>query len=295
MEAPSPGWSELRRVERRAGPELSLLLQSLGLPHRLRETQGGLALDVPSALFERAEFELARYEQENQGWPPRSERFRPVPVTLAGPIVFALVLGAVHVLAHSTALGPRLFEAGRVDSERLSEGELWRTITALSLHADITHLAGNVFLGAALGHLCAQVVGGGAAWLGILGAGALGNLVNVWIQEGAHRSVGASTAVFGALGLLAALQWRAWGQRRGGWLLRLAPFLTAGALLGFLGTGGANTDVGAHITGMAAGVLLGLPFRGRAQWTASARVQRAAGMLALVLFACAWTLALGAR
>ncbi len=295
MEAPSPGWLELRRVGRRRAGELSLLLQSLNLPHRLREAPGHVALDVPAPLFERAEFELERYEQENQGWPPRVERFRPVPTSFLGPAVYALVLGAMHALAHATAHGSRLLQRGRVDSERIQDGELWRTFTALTLHADLPHLAGNLFLGAALGHLCAQVVGGGVAWLGILGAGALGNLVNVWLHAGPHRSLGASTAVFGALGLLASLQWRAWGTRRGGWVLRLAPFLAAGALLGFLGTGGEKTDVGAHVTGLLAGVSLGLTFRGRTQGAPGARVQRAAGILALVLLGCAWFLALGAR
>lgn len=295
MEAPSPGWLELRRVGRRHAGELSLLLQSLNLPHRLREAPGHVALDVPAPHYERAEFELERYERENQGWPPRQERFRPVPTSLLGPLLYALVLGGLHALAHASSLGPRLVQRGRVDGERVLDGEYWRSLTALTLHADLPHLVGNLFLGAALGHLCAQVVGGGAAWLGILAAGALGNLVNVWLHAGVHRSLGASTAVFGALGLLASLQWRAWGARRGGWFLRLAPFLAAGALLGFLGTGGERTDVGAHVTGLLAGIALGLAFRGRAQGAPGARVQRAAAILTLVLLGCAWTLALGAE
>lgn len=292
---PPPDWPAVRRTGRRGAAELSLVLQSLGLPHRVRPARGGVDLEVPPELLEVAHAELERYERENEGWPRRVDPFRPQPVGWTGPLLYALVLSLAHVLAHHRGFGELLFRVGRVSGTEVRAGEVWRALTALTLHTDITHLAGNLFLGAALGHLCAQVVGGGVAWLGILGAGGLGNLVNVYFQGPAHRSVGASTAVFGALGLLASLQWHVWGERRGGWLLRLAPFLAAGAMLGYLGTGGERTDVGAHVAGLVAGAWLGFVFRRRPRGAPGPRVQHAAGVTALCLLASAWFLALGTR
>ena len=76
------------------------------------------------------------------------------------------------------------------------------------------------------------------------------------MQSPGHRSVGASTAVFGAVGILAALslvRHRHYLQRR--WLLPVAAAL---ALLALLGTEGKNTDLGAHLFGFVSGIVLGL-------------------------------------
>ena len=52
--------------------------------------------------------------------------------------------------------------------------------------------------------LCREL-GSGLAWSLLLGSGVLGNLANACLQLPDHRSVGASTVVFGAVGILAAL------------------------------------------------------------------------------------------
>ena len=293
MEGSSSEWPAVRRAGQRRVAELSLVLQSLGMPHRMRAERGFTLLEVPAGLLEHANAELERYERENVGWPPPRTRFQALKVSLIGPVVYGLLLVLVHSLAHASELGPRLLATGRVEGEAVARGEVWRALTALTLHADVTHLAGNLFLGAALGHLCAQVIGSGVAWLGILAAGTLGNLVNVWMQGAEHRSIGASTAVFGAIGLLAALQWHEWGSRRGGWLLRISPLLVAGAMLGYLGTTGERTDVGAHITGMVAGITLGVLFRRGVAGAPGRTAQTVAGGIALALVAVAWILALG--
>ena len=75
-------------------------------------------------------------------------------------------------------------------------GEWWRTFTALGLHADPLHLAGNLIYGLIFGFLAGQLLGWGLAWSGLLLAGALGNLLNAFLQAPTHSSIGASTAVF---------------------------------------------------------------------------------------------------
>ena len=77
-------------------------------------------------------------------------------------------------------------------------------------------------------------------------------------------SLGASTAVFGAVGVLTGsevVRRHLLRQRR---LRRAAPVLVGFLLLSYLGMGGAEnrettTDVSAHLTGMLAGVAIGAP------------------------------------
>jgi hypothetical protein len=54
-------------------------------------------------------------------------------------------------------------------------------------------------------HAC----GAGLGALALLAAGALGNLADAWLRAGEHLSIGASTAVFAAVGLLGGSEARA--------------------------------------------------------------------------------------
>ncbi|MBE0598536.1 MAG: rhomboid family intramembrane serine protease, partial [Desulfuromonadales bacterium] len=145
---------------------------------------------------------------------------------------------------------------GNAHAGRIMAGQWWRTITALTLHADWPHLLSNIAIGGFFIHRLCRELGSGLSWSLVVAAGSLGNLVNAWLHSPSHRAVGASTAVFGALGLLAALnliRYRHSLRRR--WLLPVAAAL---ALLAMLGTEGERTDVGAHLFGFAAGLLLGV-------------------------------------
>jgi membrane associated rhomboid family serine protease len=158
------------------------------------------------------------------------------------------------------------------------------------------HLASNLVFGSLLGLLLVQLLGAGLAWLAILLAGAMGNALNALLHPAAHTAIGASTAVFAALGILAALAWkrRAPLWRHG--LRRWLPLAAGAMLLAYLGVGGERTDIGGHFAGFAMGVVsgVGLAYAGQrvphgtsAQW--------AFGITALALFVFAWLLALRAH
>ncbi len=105
--------------------------------------------------------------------------------------------------------------------------------------------------------------------------GTLGNALSAWLQTPVHAAIGASTALFGALGIVAGfLRQRRVVPWRGG-IRRWAPLSAGILLLVFLGFGGERTDVGAHVAGFAIGGLSGLalgrwghhlPQGRRAQW-----------------------------
>jgi len=121
----------------------------------------------------------------------------------------------------------------------------------------------------------------------------LGNLLNAWVHPPDHTSVGASTAVFAALGLMAAHAWRRQRSIRSSWRERWTPLVGGVLLLGLLGTGGGRTDVAAHVFGFLCAIPLGVlctKLAGDATFTR--RVQILLGLTTLAIVVFAWALAL---
>lgn len=279
----------------------------MGVPHGVVDEDGALVIVVRGDLAAQAREEILRYERENAGWPPRERVNRPISQGVHAAIVFGGLLVLAYVLQHERRYGLDWETLGRSDAGLVRAGEWWRAVTALSLHADLPHLVGNIVFGAAFGIVLAQSVGVGIAWWAFLLSGALGNFVNAWLQAPAHSSIGASTAVFGALGVQAAFEWVRRRQLAYRPWRRWAPLVMGLALLGWLGTGGASiddpraldgtlrrVDVMAHVFGFAVGAVLGIAL---ALWRGSLRFPTTAQVLmtvsAVLALAAAWTLAIG--
>jgi membrane associated rhomboid family serine protease len=138
-------------------------------------------------------------------------------------------------------------------------GEWWRPLSALFLHGDFHHLLGNVVSGCVFFTLVARSFGTWRGWGLALASGLLGNLLTTWFHHPEpFRSLGASTAVFGALGLLTGLGVRFASFGRRGLRPLAAPVGGGLMLLAWLGVGGADVDLLGHFFGFAAGFALGL-------------------------------------
>ncbi len=143
------------------------------------------------------------------------------------------------------------------------EGEWWRPFSALFLHADPAHLLGNLLSGMLFGTLVAKSLGPWRGWALILACGTLGNiLTSALVYPEPFLSIGASTAVFGALGILSGLGFAAMLHARIHLPLAktTAPVLAGIILLGWLGAGGGpdgTTDVLGHVFGFSSGVISG--------------------------------------
>lgn len=274
-------------ADERGCTELALVLEARGIAWRHDRGVSQWLLSVRAEDAALAARELNAYRRENA----RSSAVTPPPAMAGGGwfgvASFVAVLLLVAVLAHELAFGIDWLALGGMDAARFVAGEGWRPLTALTLHADTLHLLGNVAFGAFFTYFVGRYLGGGAGWIAILASGALANALNGWLSGPDHRSIGASTAVFGALGLLSAFAWRRGfprGTTRRG---RLAPVVAGIALLAFTGTAGQNTDLGAHLLGFTVGFLIGLG-AARLPLPGSARVQLTAGSLAWLLVAGAW-------
>ena len=280
--------------DRRACSDRALVLEAVQIPYELVVDGSGCALIVPATHSAAAAEQLMQFEAEN---PPRRPVARPTIVyqnAVPGIVGYVLLVCLVAGLAASARFGVDWYVAGRIDGALLRAGEWWRTVTALTLHSGLRHLAGNIIFGSLFGLFAGRLLGPGVAWLAILLAGATGNLANTLLLDAAHRSVGASTAVFAALGLVAGFVWRGKLMRQDRWPYRIGPIVGGLALLMYTGTGGPDTDVGAHLMGFVAGGGAGLllsPWRDR---LLARDLQFRCGAAALVVVIACWAVALGA-
>lgn len=278
--------------DRRQCSVRALVLESAGIAHQVIADATGFAIVVPAEVSSEAARELRLYEEEN---PPRRETPRPkMPHfdPLPGIIAYVAVVCIVAWLDGVAALGENWRAAGRIDGELIRSGEWWRLFTALTLHADLAHLAGNLVFGTLFGLFAGRLLGSGVGWLAIVVCAAAGNLLNTLLLESSHKSIGASTAVFAALGIVAGFVWRAKLMSQERWPYRVGPIVGGLALLMYTGTGDANTDVGAHLMGFVAGFAGGMLLVRARDRLASERLQRLAGGVAAIVIATAWIAAL---
>jgi rhomboid protease GluP len=173
-----------------------------------------------------------------------------------GPVAaFWSLVVAISLLATTSA--PEIVLRGGLLTEGiLQRGEWWRPVTALTLHADFGHLMANLVAGLFVTLALAQRIGGANGILATLGAGVLGNIFAVLIRfQSPILSIGASTSVFGALGILCALPGilQQLGRNRMSWI----PLATGIVVLGIYGSGDNQTDVLAHLAGFVAGWMIG--------------------------------------
>jgi membrane associated rhomboid family serine protease len=258
-EEPSPPLP--RTPRKREAEDWALVLVAEGLSPRVDRNETGFGISVEAGEERRAGEILAAYREE------RAERARrleaPAPpasstLEVAGAYALALSLLVFHLGLERSGRWEVLAGIGRSQAALVLEGELWRLVTALTLHADLVHAVGNTLFGGLFLAALAGRLGLGFAALAFVATGTLGNLANALYYASAHSSIGASTGVFGLVGVLAGLA--AWRRHRHGTPGRGAwvAFGAGLAILAMLGSGGPEVDFSAHLFGLAAGAVTGL-------------------------------------
>jgi rhomboid protease GluP len=237
----------------REAEEWALVLTALGIPNAVRRHTEGWALLAAPGDTVRADAALAAYEREQRDAvsPPMRDA-EPYPWVI-GAVLGLLLLWCYSVTGVPTP-GSRWFDAGAAAAGRIVNGEWWRTVTALTLHVDIVHVAGNALALTVLFPPCVQRLGAGVSFLVLVISGAVGNALAAALHAPAHLAVGASTAAFGLVGALVALRVLARddGSRRKRWTAPVAGVV----LLVMLGAS-RDADLTAHLTGFVTGVVVG--------------------------------------
>jgi rhomboid protease GluP len=278
-------------------------LDALGIPNQVDQQQGAFVLWVAERERARAEAALKAQDAENR---ERAAAVVPAPLDhgrSAAGVAMVVVLAAFYYVAGGRESGDHggWFARGAAVAEAIVHGHVYRAVTALTLHADPVHILSNAVATLVFVTALGRWLGGGFALLFTLLAGGLGNLIVAYSYGQGHSSVGASTATFGALGVLGGLQIVRWLRGRRVQGAKRRAFTVLAACLGIFAMLGAgdrsevfgnlHIDVRAHLAGLGAGLvlgaLLGLVLRRPLGWLA----QVAAGGAAAALLSAAWWLA----
>jgi rhomboid protease GluP len=250
----------------RAGFDHGLVVLATGNSYWLMPTaESGHRLLVEPAALAHVRDQLARYDRESAHWPPAplADASR-APVDFLGPLLWMI---AVVALFRLQLASPALTAAGALDAVAVFDrGEIGRAFTSLWLHGNGEHLLSNALAGLFLFSALGSTLGRLRGWLLLVVAAVGANLASAALHyPGDYRSLGASTAIFAALGLLTgralAVVQRARARR---WQAMLLPLGSGLTVLALYGAGGAeavrHVDIGAHTLGFAAGLILGFVF-----------------------------------
>jgi rhomboid protease GluP len=274
-------------------------LESIGIGHRLAEHAEGWELLVAETDVIRARMALGAAAKSAPGAVGAQDTEKAgaeaLPEERSWDWYPGAILAALLLLCFELA-GPRVTPPGawfsRGELNALAFGtEPWRAVTALTLHADVAQLLSNVVMCVIfVGAVCTEL-GSGLGILLVLVAGAAGNWATAGWEAPGFASVGASTAVFGALGLLGCFHvMRRFDPKT---LLRaLFPLVTAVMFFMRFGLGEQNTSVAANLFGLLAGVVLGVLVRPWHRQPPAAQGQWLASGLSAGLILAAWMLAL---
>ena len=234
--------------------EWALVLTAAGIPNAIEADGSGWVLLAAADDSLRAHAVLAAYDEE------RRVEVAPAvePAVEAYPWMSGVALGLLllwlFTFTGRAGRGSPWFQHGAAAAGRIKTGELWRAVTALTLHADVVHVVGNAVATAVLVPPLVQRFGAGATLVLLLLAGSVGNVLAALAHEANHVAVGFSTATFGAVGILTALRLVPGGAptRSKRWTAAVAGVL----LLGTLGAA-PGSDLTAHVFGFVAGLALG--------------------------------------
>jgi len=211
-----------------------------------------------------------------------------MPLPLSRPR-FTQILLAINVAIWlvMTAMGgstntDTLIRFGAKVNDLIVQGQYWRLLTSIFLHAGIAHLGFNMYALYVLGLEVERVYGYKRFLVLYFVAGLFGSVLS--FDFGARISVGASGAIFGLAAALMAFFARhreMFGRRGRQQLLNIAFIIGINLFIGFSLPGIDNLG---HLGGLAAGLVLGWYFapdyRADWDWTANRPVLRDQNSLA---------------
>jgi membrane associated rhomboid family serine protease len=282
---------------RREADDWALVLAAEGFEPAVVRSVDGFRIRIAVGDEAEAAQILAGWRQERA---ERAERIELPPARTATSLevamayALALALLVFHLGLDVSGRYEAIVTAGTNRASLVAGGEFWRLVTSLTLHADLSHVLGNTFFGGFFLAFVAGRLGIGFGLLAFIVTGTFGNLANDLYYGFDHRSIGASTGVFGLVGVLSGLA--AWRRHqiapagRGAWV----AFGAGLGIVAMLGSGGPHIDVSAHVFGMIvggiAGMLVAIPLATRPLPGRSAQI--AAFVFAISIVFGAWTRAL---
>lgn len=168
-------------------------------------------------------------------------------------ILFVNIIGFILC----TQMGEVVYNVGSMNAEKiLVEGQYYRLLSSMFLHADIGHIVSNMIFLVGLGQMIEKAIGhvrfGVLYLLSGLGADICSMLYSIIIGE-LYNSVGASGAIFGLIGALFVLVAMHNGKFGS---VSIGRLLFAVAYMIYTGASSESVDNSAHVGGLVCGVLI---------------------------------------
>lgn len=183
------------------------------------------------------------------------------------PVTFSLIAASVVVYAGLALLSASGFvsglllqpqwaiESGGMEPRLVAQGELWRLLSSMFLHASIVHVAVNMLALYFLGSFAEQTFGGGRFLALYIVSGLAGGVAALYFSDFSVPVVGASGAIFGILGGILGF-----ALRRGTFTMRnpvIMQLVFIAAINLFIGASIPNISNAAHIGGLVGGLFFG--------------------------------------
>jgi membrane associated rhomboid family serine protease len=270
--------------------DLSLVLASQHIMHRISFHSPDYILEVNPWDREKAQKLLSLYLKENKDWKTELESTGDLRLSPA-PFLFLAVPALVYFFQATVYNPTRLVYAGRCDAHEILSGEWWRVFTGLTLHAGPQHFISNLLAGYFIINLLVNRINTGLAMIITTILAGLANFLVALQSPAGHLSLGFSTAVFASLGFLSSIQaWHNYRQKirsQKTW----APIIAAFFMVILLGLG-EGADIRAHFFGFLTGIIGGITYSPLERLTRKFWIQASLVGMTYGIFSLCWYLAL---
>lgn len=236
-----------------------LVLTSQNIKTHVEQETGSFHILVAAADKKKALATIKAYYKENKFFRLK-QQIQEIPLSSFKSFTAFFIMGLlwfVHALFLHYHIHEDMVLKYGSSALFILQGETYRAITALFLHSDARHLLGNMAGMLIFGAPLITLSGFGTGPFMLLVCGTLGNLINAHLYRTAHLSIGASTSVMGAAGLLVAYQIT---RKQKPFSLNTLMPIFAGAVLVAMLSQGERTDVWAHVFGFLFGLFSGIVF-----------------------------------
>jgi membrane associated rhomboid family serine protease len=165
--------------------------------------------------------------------------------------------------SHSTTPNGSIVTRFLLFGPSVANGDWWRLVTSMFLHASILHIAFNMFALYFIGTPVEQYLGK-ARYLGLYFVSGLAGSAGALLQSPTTPVLGASGAIFGILGAMLIIEWQVTGRLAGNAMTLIVINLIISFSI-------PNISWGGHVGGLVGGILITLAYahwgdRGRAQY-----------------------------
>ncbi|MCM3389735.1 rhomboid family intramembrane serine protease [Ureibacillus chungkukjangi] len=162
----------------------------------------------------------------------------------------------VYIITMLPYIGDEVFYTGMSVNYLIEDGQWWRIITSMFIHADFMHVLFNMFSLFLFGPELEKIAGKMRFLTIYFLAGIFGNVATFVLQAGNYASVGASGAIYGIFGAFAALVY--YTRHTMPQLKQvILPLVVISVIITFISP---NINVTGHIGGLVTGFLLGLSY-----------------------------------